>query len=149
MSITDERYRAFEDYDETRALFLDISKAFDKVWHEGLISKLRELGFGGNILSLLTTFLKDRRQKVVLNGLESDWQSILSGVPEGSVLVPLLVLVYIHDLTEGISSNIKLFTDDSSFLSESVMLPPRKEYYPMILRKNYFFHAYLLPNNDI
>ena len=99
LSITDERYRAFEDYDETRALFLDISKAFDKVWHEGLILKLRQFGFCGDILSLPTNFLKDRQQRVVLDGLEYYWQSILSVFLQGSVLGPLLFLVYINELT--------------------------------------------------
>ena len=114
LSITDEIFRAFESFDETRAIFLDISKAFDKVWHDGLLFKLRQYGIGGDVLSLLTDFLSDREQRVVLNGLQSDWQKILSGVPQGSVLGPLLFLIYINDLTDNISSNIKLFADDSS-----------------------------------
>ena len=114
LNITDEIYRAFESYDETRAVFLDMSKAFDKVWHEGLIFKLRQYGVDGNLLLLLSDYLMNRSQRVVLNGLHSDWMDIHSGVPQGSVLGPLLFLIYINDLTDDISSNIKLFADDSS-----------------------------------
>ena len=97
-----------------RAVFLDISKAFDKVWHEGLIFKLEQNGISGNLLCLLQNYLENRKQRVVINGIESEWQSIFSGVPQGSVLGPLLFLIYINDLTDNIISNMKLFADDSS-----------------------------------
>ena len=116
-SITHEIYSAFEQFDETRAIFLDISKAFDKTWHDGLIFKLKKFGVTGNLLNLLTNYLSDRYQRVVLNGQESDWEKINAGVPQGSVLGPLLFLVYINDLIDGISSNIKLFADDSSLFT--------------------------------
>jgi len=114
LAITTEIFNAFEDVDETRAVFLDISKAFDKVWHEGLIFKLRQNGINNNLLLLITSFLSNRKQRVVLNGIQSDWQNIYSGVPQGSVLGPLLFLIYINDLSDNINSNIKLFADDSS-----------------------------------
>ena len=114
LAITDEIFESFEDNAETRAAFLDISKAFDKVWHEGLLFKLKRSGINGQLHSLICNFLSDRKQRVVLNGLESSWQSIEAGVPQGSVLGPLLFLVYINDLTENISSNMRLFADDSS-----------------------------------
>ena len=93
---------------------MDISKAFDKVWHEGLLFKLKRNGINGTLHSFLSDYLSDRRQRVVLNGIESSWLPIESGVPQGSVLGPLLFLIYINDLTEGISSNMRLFADDSS-----------------------------------
>ena len=93
---------------------MDISKAFDKVWHEGLLFKLKCNGISGTLHSFLSDYLSDRKQRVVLNGIESSWLPIESGVPQGSVLGPLLFLVYINDLTEGISSNMRLFADDSS-----------------------------------
>ena len=114
LAITDEIFRSFETLDETRAVFLDISKAFDKVWHEGLIFKLKQNGIQGDLLRLFQNFLSDRSQRVVLNGKESAWEMIYSGVPQGSVLGPLLFLIYINDLTDDIKSNMKLFADDSS-----------------------------------
>ena len=98
-------------YDETRAIFLDISKAFDKVWHEGLIFKLRRNGISGNLLAFFQNYLSNRHQRVVLNGQESKWMGLGAGVPQGSVLGPLLFLVYINDLTDNILSDMRLFAD--------------------------------------
>ena len=117
LSITSEIYEAFENYDEVRAVFLDISKAFDKVWHKGLVYKLKRCGINGKLIVLIENYLSNRVQRVVLNGQESEWEKINSGVPQGSVLGPLLFLIYINDLTDGISSNMKLFADDSSLFS--------------------------------
>ena len=74
--------------------FLDISKAFDKVWHEGIIFKLKDNGISGNILTFFENYLTNRYQRVVLNGKESNWMSLQSGVPQGSVLGPLLFSLY-------------------------------------------------------
>ena len=95
-------------------VFLDISKAFDKVWHEGLIYKLKQNGVNGNLLETLTNFLNDRKQRVVLNGQHSKWANIEAGVPQGSILDPLLVLIYINDLPDNLISKSKLFADDTS-----------------------------------
>jgi len=117
ISITSSIYKSFENYDETRAVFLDISKAFDKVWHAGLIHKLKCNGISGNLLNFFDNYLKNRYQRTVLNGTESAWKKLNSGVPQGSVLGPLLFLVYINDLTDKISSNMRLFADDSSMFT--------------------------------
>ena len=118
VAISDEIFSAFESYEETRAVFLDISKAFDKVWHEGLIFKLEQNGLEVNLLHTRHDFLKGRCQRVVLNGKESGWENIYSGVPQGSVLGPLLFLIYINDFTDNITSNMKLFADDSSLFTK-------------------------------
>jgi hypothetical protein len=117
LSITTEIYEAFESYDEIRAVFLDMSKAFDKVWHEGLIFKLKQNGINGKALKLLENYLSNRKQRVVLNGLQSEWNPILSGVPQGSILGPLLFLIFINDLTDNIHSSIRLYADDSSLFA--------------------------------
>ena len=117
LSITTTIYETFEKYDETRAIFLDISKAFDKVWHEGLLFKLKCNGISGTLLNFFENYLFNRHQRVVLNGQESDWMTIKAGVPQGSVLGPLLFLVYINDLTDNISSDMRLFADDSSLFT--------------------------------
>ena len=70
---------------EVRAVFLDISKAFDKVWHDGLIFKLKQNGVSGGLLKLFQNYLSNRKQRVVLNGSHSDYSAIESGVPQGSV----------------------------------------------------------------
>ena len=102
---------------ETRSVYLDMSKAFDKVWHEGLIYKLDQNGVKGNLLEMFKSYLTGRKQRVALNGEFSDWGFINSGVPQGSVLGPLLFLVYVNDLENGIKSSIKFFADDTSLFS--------------------------------
>ena len=114
ISITHEIYQSFDDGLEVRGVFLDISKAFDKVWHEGLIYKLKQNGVKGNLLETLTNFLNDRKQRVVLNGQHSKWANIEAGVPQGSILGPLLFLIYINDLPDNLISNSKLFANDKS-----------------------------------
>ena len=117
LSITSTIYQNFENYDETRAVFLDISKAFDKVWHEGIIFKLKCNGISGSLLNFFQSYLSNRHQRVVLNGQESNWMRIKAGVPQGSVLGPLLFLAYINDLTDNILSDMRLFADDSSLFT--------------------------------
>ena len=117
LSITHEIYSSFDEGLEVRSVFLDISKAFNKVWHDGIIFKLTQNGISGNLLNLLRDFLNDRKQRVVLNGQFSTRKSVNAGVPQGSILCPLLSLIYINDLTESLSSNTKLFADDTPLFS--------------------------------
>ena len=97
----------------TDIIFLDFAKAFDKVSHPLLIHKLASYGISGKALLWIKAFLSNRRQKVVLGNVASDWQPVLSGVPQGSVLGPLLFIIYINDLTDNLSSNTYLFADDT------------------------------------
>ena len=87
------------------------------VWYDGVIYKLTQNGISGNLLNLLEDFLKERKQHVALNGQVSTWKNINAGVPQGSILGPLLFLIYINDLTEGLTTNVQLFADDTSFFS--------------------------------
>ena len=118
LSITHDIFQAFDANPplDTRAVFLDISKAFDRVWHEGLILKLKSYGISGSLLSLLQNFLANRYQRVVLNGQTSEWRQIEAGVPQGSILGPLFFLIYINDLPLNLESKPKVFADDTSLL---------------------------------
>ena len=119
LSITHNIYKAFEACPtlETRAVFLDLSKAFDRVWHDGLLYKLKCNGIKGNVLALIQNYLANRKQRVVLNGKSSKWAPICAGVPQGSVLGPLFFLVYINDLVENVTCDVKMFADDTSLFS--------------------------------
>ena len=99
---------------EVRAIFCDISKAFDRVWHAGLIHKLKSAGISGNLLSWFTNYLTGRKQRVVMSGVQSAWNFISAGVPQGSILGPLLFLLFINDIVHDIGSSIRLFADDTS-----------------------------------
>ena len=106
---------ALKNQQQIDAILLDFSKAFDKVDHEGLLLKLEHLGIRGPLLEWTRSFLINRTQKVVVDGMESTPSNVLSGVPQGTVLGPLFFLVYINDISKGLSKDtkIRLFADDS------------------------------------
>ena len=91
--------------------------AFDKVWHEGLIFKLEQNGISGKLLRLIKDLLSNRKERVVLNGKCSSWVDVQAGVPQGSILGPLLFWIYVDDLPDNLVLNSKLFADDTSLLS--------------------------------
>ena len=99
---------------DVSGVFLDISKAFDKVWHEVILFKLKTYGVNGKVLTLLTNYLHERYQRVVLNGQTYSWEPVKSGVPQGSVLGLLFFLIYINDLPDNLESRSKIFADDTS-----------------------------------
>ena len=106
--------KALNDKKDVRIVFCDQSKAFDRVWHQGLLYKLECIRITGDVLKWFQSYLQNRQQRVILDGSNSKWGVIPAGVPQGSVLGPLLFLIYINDITENIKSNIKLFADDTS-----------------------------------
>ena len=103
---------------QTDVIFLDFSKAFDKVSHKKLLFKLQRYGIRGENLSWIKDFLFGRTQKVVMDGEESNSCDVLSGVPQGSVLGPVLFLLYINDIITDVDSKINLFADDCALYRE-------------------------------
>ena len=93
-------------------MVLDFSKAFDTVPHDRLLSKLEHYGITGPILNWISVFLKGREQRVLVGGAASSQTSVDSGVPQGTVLGPLLFLLHINDLPQVVSSQVRLFADD-------------------------------------
>ena len=114
--IVNNIYKGIDNHHDVCMIFLDISKAFDKVYHEGLLYKLKQLGIEGNLLKWLESYLSGRTQRVLVNGKASDWCTTNAGVPQGSILGPLLFLVYINDIIENIQSEIYIFADDTSLM---------------------------------
>ena len=95
-------------------VFCDISKAFDRIWHKGLLFKLAAIGCSKSLLRLFTSYLAGHRQRVVINGMIPDCASIFAGISQGSILGPLLFLIFNNDKVNNIQSNIRHFTDDTS-----------------------------------
>ena len=115
-------HSVFEAFDcnptlEVRSVYLDISKAFDRMWHDGLIYKLWRCGISGSLLLLLRRFLSNRKQSAVLNGQSSGWRNISAGVLQGLILGPLFFLIYINDLSQNLRCSVKLFADDTSLFN--------------------------------
>ena len=115
---------AMEDWTQTidegipvDVIYLDFKKAFDSVPHRRLLEKISAYGFRGNLLKWIADFLSDRHQRVKVGDSFSNWASILSGVPQGSVLGPMLFLIFINDLPDSLHSCIKLFADDTKLYS--------------------------------
>ena len=103
---------------QTDVVIMDFSKAFDVVPHNRLLLKLSQYGIDGSINRWIGSFLKGRKQRVVIGGDHSNWATVDSGVPQGTVLGPLLFLVYINDLPQNINSTVRLFADDCVIYKE-------------------------------
>ena len=106
--------QAMDEGKEVRAVFCDISKAFDRVWHRGLITKLSSFGICDSLLNWIISYLSNRKQRVVYANSTSSLRNIQAGVPQGSILGPLFFIAYINDIVYAVNSNIRLFADDTS-----------------------------------
>jgi hypothetical protein len=98
-------------------IYLDLAKAFDSVLHSALMVKLEALQFDKQLCAWILDFLTDRKQRVVLDGFMSNWRRVGRGVPQGSVLGPLLFLVFINDMPAGLNHICKLYADDSKLIA--------------------------------
>ena len=114
--IVDKIKRSWTKGDITHGIFLDVKSAFDKVWHKGLLAKLKQINIEGKLLGLFESYLTNRQQITTVEGQKSTKQYIKAGVPQGSRLGPLLFIIFIDDIIDNIESDILLFADDTSLL---------------------------------
>ena len=104
---------AIDDGEDVDVIYLNFKKAFDKVPYERLLRKLHGYGKRGKVYSWIKEFLSNRRQRVVVNGQYSDWKNVTSGIPQGSVLGPILFVIFINDMPDAIACCMKLYADDA------------------------------------
>ena len=116
--MSDRIARAFNRSGATRDVARDITKAFDRVWHGGLLHKLKSYGISGQIFGLTSSFLSNRRLRVVLDGKSSQEYPVNAGVPQGSILGPTLFLLCINDLPDDVICNIAIYADDTTHYSK-------------------------------
>ena len=112
VSLTQRWSDALDRGQEARVVSLDLSRAFDRVWHRGLIAKLTSCGIGGGLHDWLTDFLRDRSQTVVVRGQESAALPVRAGVPQGSVLGPTMFLIFIRDMADEVTGDLAFYADD-------------------------------------
>ena len=115
--MSDRIARAFNRSGATRAVALDICKAFDRVWHAGLLHKLKSYGISGQIFGLISSLLSIRRLRVVMDGKSSQEYPVNAGIPQGSILGPTLFLLYINDLPDDVICNMAVCADDTTLSS--------------------------------
>ena len=125
----DEKY-------EIDVAYMDLKAAFDKVPHKKLLYKVWCIGIRGNIYKWIEDFLSNRQQRVIINGKASKWQQVTSGVPQGSVLGPVLFLIYINDLPDTLNCQTKLFVDDTKLYTNVAGRNDKKNYKTIYMKQN-------------
>ena len=117
LEFMEEIIEALDKGDDVDVIYLDFAKAFDKVPHQRLLAKLHRYGIQRKTHEWIRDFLSSRQQRVVVNGVYSDWVPVTSGIPQGSVLGPVLFLIYINDLPDELNYLKKVFADDGKVYS--------------------------------
>ena len=123
----EEWSKMIEDGGQIDALYMDFSKAFDSVPHKRLLRKVRAHGIGGKLIRWIEAFLTDRSQRVVISGSRSDWTPVSSGVPQGSVLGPLLFVLYVNDLPSTVDSPAMIFADDTKVFRSTRLVQEHRQ----------------------
>ena len=121
--VSDRIAKTFNRSGATTAVVLDISKALDRLWHAGLLHKLKSYGTSGQIFGLISSFLSNRQLQVVLDGKSSQEYPVNAGVREGSILGPTLFLLYINDLPDNVICDISIYADDTTLCSKCDWTP--------------------------
>ena len=112
LNVLDDWTETLDNGHITDIIYIDFQKTFDSVPHKRLLSKIESYGIEGNILNWINTFLNNRRQRVLINGICSECKKVLSEVLQGSILGPILVVIYINDIINNLNSQAYLFEDD-------------------------------------
>ncbi|GFT51063.1 probable RNA-directed DNA polymerase from transposon BS [Trichonephila clavipes] len=119
LRVTELIHSGFEKHDATGILFLDIAKAFDKIWHDGLLIKLIRLDFPAPLIKSIHSFLSNRSFRVRVDRILSSPRPIRSGLPQGSLSSPLLFTLYENDIPQTDSSHLAMFADDTAVISQN------------------------------
>ena len=116
--VSDRIARAFNRSGTTRDVALDIFKVFDRVWHAGVLHKLKSYGISGQVFGLISSCLSNRQLRVVLDRKFSQEYPVNAGVPQGSILGPTFFLLYVNDLPDDVICNIAIYADDTTLYSK-------------------------------